>query len=380
MKFFYSVSFLLITVQSLLSQSDIPSDYYDSANGLIGYPLKTQLKNIISNGHITRDYGQLYDGDGIAGSRGFIDTHSDLNISGGANYDNDGTVLDFYSERPYAIDPYNYTHGNNQCGNQSSEGDCYNREHLVPQSAYDDVADLPMKTDIHHVIPSDGRVNNFRGSYPFGIVAVANWTSLNNSKRGSSGMAGYSGIVFEPIDEFKGDIARALLYFATRYETTVFESNAFDNTNFAMFNGTSDQVFTDWAIELLLEWHNTVDPVDERERERNEAAWDFQGNANPFVSHPEFATKIWDPEALSTTNTIQQEIKLHPNPTKGESLFVEVQLPTVVELFDLTGHSILKTTVNQNHSSIDIRNLSSGIYILYLQNAQAKSTRKLVRL
>jgi len=290
MKHFYTLLTFLITVNFAFAQ--IPANYYDSANGLTGYALKTELRNITANGHTARTYDQLYDGNGISGSQGYIDTHSDVNVTGGTNYENDGTILDFYSENPSGNDPYNYTHGNDQCGNQNSEGDCYNREHLVPQSSFNSA--FPMQSDIHHVIPSDGRVNNFRGSLPFGNVATPNWTSLNGSQRGSSAMVGYSGTVFEPIDEFKGDIARALLYFATRYENTVDGYTSFD-----MFNGTEDQVFHTWAIEVLLDWHYNVDPVDDRERARNDEAYNFQGNANPFVDHPEYANMIWNP----TTDT-----------------------------------------------------------------------------
>ena len=280
--------YLLFLAISTIGFAQIPSDYYDSTSGLSGYALKTELKNITSNGHIARSYDQLYDGDGISGSNGYVDTHSDLNVSGGTNYENDGTILDFYSEIPNGSDPYNYFHGNAQCGNQSAEGDCYNREHLVPQSSFN--SNFPMQSDIHHVIPTDGRVNNFRGSLPFGNVVSVNFTSLNGSQRGTSSMPGYSGTVFEPIDEFKGDIARALLYFATRYEDTVDGYTSFD-----MFNGTEDEVFFPWAIEVLLDWHYNVDPVDNRERERNDEAYNFQGNANPFVDRPEFANMIWNP-------------------------------------------------------------------------------------
>ena len=69
-----------------------------------------------------------------------------------------------------------------------------------------------MRSDVHHVIPTDGYVNNRRGSYPFGEVSPSNydWKSQNNSRLGPNTFGSYSGIVFEPIDEFKGDIARAL--------------------------------------------------------------------------------------------------------------------------------------------------------------------------
>ncbi|WP_458629280.1 endonuclease [Winogradskyella sp. PC D3.3] len=280
--------YLLFLLVSSIGFAQIPSNYYDSANGLSGFALKTQLKNITSNGHTPRTYDQLYDGSGVSGSNGYVDTHSDIDVTGGTNYENDGTVLDFYSENPTGVDPYNFTHNVDEGGNQNSEGDCYNREHIVPQSSFN--SNYPMQSDIHHVIPTDCRVNNYRGSYPFGNVGSANLVTDNGSKRGTSAMPGYSGIVFEPIDEFKGDIARALLYFATRYESTVDGYTSFD-----MFNGTEDQVFFPWAIEVLLDWHNNIDPVDQRERERNKAAFNFQGNANPFVDHPEYADLIWNP-------------------------------------------------------------------------------------
>lgn len=300
MKQFYILLVTLLISTTALAQ--IPTNYYDSADGLTGFALKTELRNITATGHQSRTYDQLYDGNGITTpfmSNGYEDTHSDISVSSGNNYENDGSVLDMYSENPSDDDnnplsatgnndPYNFSHGIAQCGNQSSEGDCYNREHIIPQSSFG--SSYPMQSDIHHVIPTDGRVNNFRGNLPFGNVATANFTSLNGSKRGSSAMPGYSGTVFEPIDEFKGDIARAILYFATRYQNTVDGYTSFD-----MFNGTNDQVFYPWAIDVLLDWHNNIDPVDQRERDRNNAAYKFQVNANPFVDHPEYANLIWNP-------------------------------------------------------------------------------------
>ena len=280
--------YILAVLISSLSYGQIPTNYYDSVEGLTGFALKTKLKSIVSNGHQARSYGQLYDGDGISGSNGYKDTHTDEAVSSGENYENDGTILDMYSENPSGSDPYNYNHGSNNCGNYSAEGDCYNREHLIPQSSFGSRS--PMQSDIHHVVPSDGRVNGYRGSYPFGNVNTPSWTSLNGSKRGTSAMSGYNGTVFEPIDEFKGDIARAVLYFAVRYEETV---NGY--TSFDMFNGTNDEVFYPWAIAVLLDWHTNVDPVDQRERNRNVAAYAFQNNANPFVDHPEYASMIWSP-------------------------------------------------------------------------------------
>jgi endonuclease I len=326
MKQFYV---LLFTISTAITFAQIPANYYDSADGLSGFTLKTELRNIIANGHTARTYDQLYDGAGISGSQGYVDTHSDVSTSSGNQYESDGTILDMYSENPTGTDPYNFTHGNNQCGNQSAEGDCYNREHIIPQSSFGSA--LPMQTDIHHVIPTDGRVNNFRGSLPFGEANNDDWESLNGSLRGSSDMVGYSGSVFEPIDEFKGDIARALLYFATRYENTV---NSY--TSFDMFNGTQDQVFQTWAIDVLLDWHNNVDPVDQRERDRNNAAYTFQGNANPFVDHPEYVNLIWNPSSDAESPTDPTNL-VASNPTDNS---IDLTWTASTDNIGVTGYDV----------------------------------------
>ena len=86
--------YILVILISTLSYSQIPENYYDSANGLTGYALKSQLKTITTNGHQARNYDQLYDGNGISGSNGYIDTHSDTAVASGTNYENDGTILE----------------------------------------------------------------------------------------------------------------------------------------------------------------------------------------------------------------------------------------------------------------------------------------------
>ena len=295
MKNFFFLILAIITTS--ISFAQIPSNYYDSANGLTGFALKTQLKVIITNGHSDQGYSALYSG--------YTTTHSDNIAQSG--YENDNTILLYYTENPNGTDPYVFNHGSNQCGNYNAESICYNREHLIPQSSFSGAS--PMKNDIHHVIPSDGYANGQRGSFPFGTVGSASWTSLNGSKKGNSNVVGYSGTVFEPIDEFKGDIARAVLYFATRYEDTVD-----DYTGFNMFNGTEDQALFPWAIDLLLDWHYNVDPVDQREIDRNDAAYNFQGNANPFVDHPEYANIIWNP-APDTEDPTNPTNLVASNPT-----------------------------------------------------------------
>jgi endonuclease I len=221
----------LALLLSCVSFAQIPAGYYNTATGT-GYTLKTQLYNIIK-GHTDKGYAGLWT------------TYSTSDRDN--QYENDNTIIDMYSENPTGVDPYKYTYGTNQCGTYSVEGNCYNREHIIPQSVFNSTA--PMVSDAHFIPPTDGKVNGQRSNYPHGTVATATWTSLNGSKLGSSSVSGYTGTVFEPINEFKGDIARMYFYFATRYENTV------ASYPFAMFNGTSNQVFTTAFLNMLLTWH-----------------------------------------------------------------------------------------------------------------------------
>ncbi|PKG42339.1 endonuclease [Psychroflexus sp. MES1-P1E] len=279
-KLFTSSLFLVLTT---LTHAQAPSGYYESTNDLLSYELKTALKIIIDDigddndfpFHQDQGYGALYDAYATENS-GDSDDY----------FENDGTVLDMYSERVPGVDNYNYEHLENNCGNYSSEGDCYNREHLVPQSTFNSAS--PMKNDYFHVVPSDGAVNGARGSFPFGEVTSPNYTSTNGSKRGPNTFPGYTGTVFEPIDEFKGDIARAVLYFAIRYED---EFNSSWRTNEVLADNPQE-FFVDWYLELLLSWHLN-DPVGEREIDRNNNGYQFQSNRNPLIDRPEFALMIW---------------------------------------------------------------------------------------
>jgi len=271
------LSFLL-SFAFISAFAQIPTGYYDGTAGLTGAALKTKLKQIISNGHVDHGYNGLWNG--------YQTTDVDH------TYENDGTVLDLYSENPNGPDPYNFTPGNNQCGNYNSEGDCYNREHIVPQSLFN--SNSPMVADIHFIRPTDGKVNGMRSNYPYGKVGNATFTSLNGSKLGNSVSPGYSGVVFEPIDAFKGDIARMILYFVTRYESQL---SGFGTGN--MLGGSAFPGLQQWELNQLLEW-NTLDPVSPAEIERNNKSYLYQGNRNPYIDHPEYVNQIWGTPVVDT--------------------------------------------------------------------------------
>lgn len=261
----YIVAFLLYAT---FTYAQAPTGYYSTATGS-GYTLKTQLYNIIK-GHIDRGYSGLWT------------TYSTSDRD--KEYENDNSIIDIYSENPIGVDPYKFTYSTNQCGSYSFEGDCYNREHIIPQSVFN--SSSPMVSDAHFIPPTDGKVNGMRSNYPHGKVSTTSWTSKNGSKLGSSAVTGYTGTVFEPINEFKGDIARMYFYFATRYQNTV------STYSYNMFNGTSNQVFTTAFLNMLLQWH-AQDPVSAREIARNNAIYTRQGNRNPFIDNPNYVNLIW---------------------------------------------------------------------------------------
>lgn len=263
--------FLLFFFHSLPAQ--IPSGYYNSAEGLSGAPLKTALHKII-RGHTKKTYAQVW--------TAFYTTDDKTN----------GKVWDIYSDVPGGTPAYEYTFGTNQCGNADSEGDCYSREHSFPKSWFNGVESDTMYSDIFHLYPVDQYVNMRRSNNPYGTVSSPTWTSTNGGKLGPCSTSGYAGTVFEPISEYKGDLARTYFYMATRYESRIASWQTYDVNGDAVLNGTPYPVFETWFLNLLLAWH-TADPVSQKEIDRNNAVYGIQGNRNPFIDHPEYVAAIW---------------------------------------------------------------------------------------
>lgn len=336
-------SFLLI-LTSISALAQIPANYYSTATGT-GATLKTQLKDIITAGHNPGSYGGLW----IA----YQTTDRDY------YYENDGTILDIYSERPTAADPYNFTVGTNQCGSYNSESDCYNREHIIPQSLFNEA--LPMVADIHFIRATDGYVNNIRGSFPFGNVGVTNYISNNGSKRGSSVSAGYTGTVFEPIDEFKGDIARMIFYFVTRYETQL---SGFSSGN--MLGNSAYPGLQTWELNQLLAWHN-LDPVSPAEIGRNNASYTYQGNRNPYIDNPNYVNLVWGAPTTDTTAPTAPTNLVANNPTSSTvALSWTASTDNVgVTGYDIYANGVLKSTVSGTSTTVQALN-SSTTYDFYV--------------
>jgi endonuclease I len=262
--FLYFLSF------SLFAQ--IPAGYYTTAEGKVDAALKTQLATIISAGAVDKGYDGLYT---------IYQTSDNLPS---------GKVWDMYSIKADGTANYYFTHNTDKCGSYSSEGNCYNREHTFCDSWLG--AASPQRSDAHHILPTDGYVNNRRSSYPHGKVGTATWTSSNGSKLGNADPStGYSGTVFEPIDEFKGDFARMYFYVATRYESKI-AGWVGNGSAGEILAGNTYPAYKTWFYTMMVQWADQ-DPVSQKEITRNNAIYAAQKNRNPYIDHPELVDYIW---------------------------------------------------------------------------------------
>ncbi len=249
------------TAMSLAGSSPAPSasptgpggpydnTYYASAIGKTGSGLRTALHNIIKV-QTKISYAQVWDALKV--------TDQDPN--------NANNVILVYS-------------GRSQSKSTNGGGvDDWNREHVWPQSHGNFGTSTGPGTDLHHLRPEDVTVNSTRGNKDFDLggstvsEAPGNYTDADS---------------WEPRNAVKGDIARMILYMAIRYEGE-------DGwPNLEMNNSVNGSVPYVGRLSVLLQW-NLQDPPDTFEKRRNQVIYDsWQGNRNPFIDHPEWATAIW---------------------------------------------------------------------------------------
>lgn len=216
--------------------------YYDATQNLSEEPLKTALKTIISTGHTALGYNLArdkmfmeIDNQKLNGQDALVNTLECVYT---------GRLVTGYTSRAEA---------------QNSPNNL-NTEHTWPQSLFN--SNDPMVSDLNHLFVTDNTANNTRSNYPFGMVSSPTW-SVGGSK--------YANSVFEPRDEHKGAVARAMMYFVLRYQDY--------NTFFAP------------QESILRTWHSEFKPTDAQQK-RNIAIKAAQGNKNPFIDHPEFAERI----------------------------------------------------------------------------------------
>ncbi|PFI69074.1 ribonuclease [Priestia megaterium] len=227
-------------------------DYYRTAAEKTGNSLKTELHNIIDH-HTELSYSAVWEA--------LKKTDEDP-----ANANN---VILLYTGRSQAK------------GTNGGGVDDWNREHVWAKSHGDFGTAMGPGTDLHHLRPTDVSVNSTRGNLDFDNGGTEHSEALGNYFDSDS---------WEPRDEVKGDVARMLFYMAVRYEGDVSDEPDLELNN-TVNNGTAPY---HGKLSVLLKW-NAQDPVDDRERRRNDIIYsDYQHNRNPFIDHPEWVNEIWN--------------------------------------------------------------------------------------
>lgn len=203
--------------------SNIVNQYYASINATSGDALKQQLRTVTTQTHTKNTT--------------YADCKEYLQ-NADADPNNSKNMILFYT---------------GESVEKTADMTVWNREHVWCQSL-GWFTESGAGSDLHHIRPCDPSVNSSRGNKTFG----------ESSK------------YYEPIDEYKGDIARIIFYLMVRYAES-------DNYNFADIAE---------SLTMLLEW-NRLDPVSEQEINRNEYIQSIQGNRNPFIDNSLYAEAIW---------------------------------------------------------------------------------------
>jgi endonuclease I len=347
MKTKLSIVFLLITIYL---NAQIPANYYNTAVGKYGAALKTQLCTIVA-AHTERTYAQLWTDFQTTDKRA------------------DGYVWDMYSN-------CSFTFVTQQDAGSGGTSECqyYNREHSMPNSWFN--KEYPMYSDLFHMYPTDKYVNNQRGNNPFGETSSPSKTFINGSKLGASSFSGYSGTVYEPVDEYKGDFARTYFYMVTAYDDKV---ATWVSDQLA---GNKYPALSDWSVILLLKW-NSQDPVSTKETSRNNAVYSIQGNRNPFIDHPELAEYIWgthktDAWALNAgVADVHFSFSVSYNTESNELLIDTNENSPSYKIFNINGQTLQTGTLAAS-KTLFVNTYTPGMYILQLTSGSRTAIKKFI--
>lgn len=337
----------------LLVSATIPQGYYTTLNGKSSAALKTELHNIL-----------------------MADTSRYYSYGSGANHTWNGF---YYTDRDtinnFVIDMYSptlrYFASNYIAINFPAFGQELHIEHSLPKSWWGSHEWAAYK-DLNHLFPADGSTNLSKNDNPLGIVSGTPTKNNGVSKIGPANYPDYSGNVFEPADQYKGDFARAYFYMATAYEhyknlwVTSKPENIMQNNTYP--------VFKTWAIDLLLQWHRQ-DPVSPKELTRNEKVYSIQGNRNPFIDYPELAEYIWGnkvgtPWNFTTSIQGSQSKKFDFKFNSDNSCFTvisQTNVPFAYAIYTLNGQKVVQDKSFANFK-IQIPILKQGIYLIEINS------------
>ena len=329
-------------------ESTAPANYYNSLDGTSGQGLRDALQAIIAE-------------EGVVRAQTYADVY-DILEAADQNPLNSNEVWLVYTEQ-----------GRPKLDRQmtSNNTGTWNREHVFPRSrggyysiGDDDIPDginvywntnadslRHGNSDAHHLRAADGPENSSRGNKFYGLDEYIGPENTQGS--------------------FKGDVARSIFYMAIRYN------------GLSVVDGYPDGNVGEFGdLATLLEWHEN-DPPDDFEMNRNNVVYTWQKNRNPFIDQPELVDYIWGDQAgqtweqdLSTPKNQLTEIKIFPNPTRGEINIVGVNNDYEVEIYSILGKKVFSKKAT---GAIKLNtNLSPGLYLVKVTNKRTSKVQKVI--
>lgn len=297
------------------------SHYYTYLEGLKGKQLMEKLHNIVSPHH-SLPYNQVWDA---------------LQVLDAADIDHpkdSPNVIEIYSLRAVPKTLAGKPQG-------------WNREHLWPRSY--GLGKGPEFSDLHNLHPADVNVNSSRGNKYYGMCVPSSMDCLRPANPNAAPDTATDKEIWTPPAKVRGDIARSVLYMAIRYGF----NQPPGSHNLHVSNSPRMEDAQMGLLSVLLEW-NEIDPPSRSEQLRNDNICKiYQHNRNPFVDHPEYATRIWensrgeapvptDPE-ISNQAFLREKISMtawinelhYENKGKDENEFIEVAVGTSMDLSKL---------------------------------------------
>lgn len=250
---------------------------------------------------------------------------------------------------------------NESCHTSNCNG-LWVREHTYPKSlGQPNLGTVGPGADAHHIRPIDNQRNNSRSNRAF---AAGNGTASYITSDGK----------YYPGDEWKGDVARMMMYMHIRYRQ-ITPAHRVGSGSFT-FNADMPDIFLQW---------NAEDPVSEPEWVRNVVLEELQGNRNPFIDNPYLATAIWGgPDAdnywteMSTLESEKLNTRVYPNPAKSEVFIKSDKKIKTISLYSMTGQTIFSHS-KYTTDSIDVSNLEKGTYLLLLYYSdKTKESKKIM--
>lgn len=340
---------LLLLVNFLCLQAQPSPGYYNNAVGKKQKDLKTAL-HLIVRPHILLNYDSSTS---IWWNTYFKQT----------DWHPNGYFWDMYSTNKRST--YN--------------GSLMNREHSMPRSWWATSSEYSLQDangDLHNLNPSDAQANTEKSNFALGVVGAS--PTFNNGvvKVGKSAYPGYSGTVFEPANEYKGDFARCYMYMVTCYED--YATRWTSTGTSSMLGNNTYPTFKPYAINLLMEWHRN-DPVSSKEINRNNAVDEIQKNRNPFIDFPVLAEYIWGEYQDEKWDGTNREVgNFYVSYKQSEQkLFINAADPAEASfiIFNTTGIRIQAGKPDAS-GFIDVSSLPKGLYVAVIYTKGKRHAEK----